>query len=132
MTPKRIVRTLPMALVLAIILHCIELAIGVGIWIALDRRAAASVAGKIGTDASWSSIESYIAEQFTIGTSRAQLLEQAAMIGVFRIRPFFIGPQYCEAYYFLLGPFLTNRAGPWSICFDDDDIVTSVERFYFQ
>jgi hypothetical protein len=132
MTQNCTLRALPIAVVLAIVLHCIELAIGVGIWMALDRRAVASVADKLGTDASWSSIESYIAEQFTIGTSRTVVLEQAAKLGVFRIRPYFIGPQYCETYYFMLGPFQTNRAGPWNICFDDDEFVTRAERFYYQ
>jgi hypothetical protein len=132
MTEERTPRALPMALIIVIVAHCLELAIGTSIWFVLDGRARTSIASKLGTEPTWDSVETYIADQFTIGTPRMQLLERAAEIGVFRIKPFFIGAQYCETYYFKLGPFWADRAGPWNVCFDDEGIVTRVERYYFQ
>jgi hypothetical protein len=132
MRSNRIVRALPIAVGSVLVIHLLELAIGIGVWLALDRSAQASVANRLGTEVSWSAIEDHIASQFQIGVARPNILEAAAKIGAFRIRPFRLGNQYCEAYYFKIGPFYTDRAGPWSLCFNDDEVVTSVERYWYQ
>ena len=115
-----------------VVVHLLELLIGVSAWFILDWRAQTSIASKLDVEASWSAIENHISDRFRVGEARTKILEEAAKVGVYRIRPFFLGSQYCETYYFRIGPFQSDRAGPWNLCFDVNGLVTEVERYWYR
>jgi hypothetical protein len=132
MTVRKIATKLLILLVFLVMVNFIEALCFGGAWLVLDLKARKSIAEKLDIEADWSSFESYIQTSFEPGMSRKEVLKRAETISPFVINPFFIGDEYCEAFYFTVGPFRTSRGGRWDICYNENDVVIHIELYRSQ
>lgn len=127
-TPQLILR----CVVLIIALHVAEVVIALGGWYALTLHSQALVANKLGIGSSLAEFNRYVETHITVGMSRKEVITQAELIGPFRTKPFFLSDEYCETYYFNVGPLSTTLGLPWWVCYDDSDHVISVQPAGYQ
>jgi hypothetical protein len=113
-------------LILLVVVHLVEVLMIGSIWYMLDLQARKSIAVELNIEPDWASLDKYIETHFKVGMSRIEILRQAEKIGAYTIEPLFIGDQYCEKFFFNVGPFYIARGSIWWICYDKNDVVTSV------
>lgn len=116
-------------LILLSIVHIMEVLVIGGTWYMLDLQARKSIAVELNIESDWVSLDKHVETHFTVGMSRIEILRQAEKVGAYTIQPFFIGDQYCEKFFFNVGPFHIARGSIWWICYDKYGVVTSVWKY---
>jgi hypothetical protein len=119
-------------LILLGLLNVIEIGfLGLGYYL-LDLQARSNISTRLGIEPNWDSLRYYIPDHITVGMSRIDVIEESEKIGAFVIVPVIIHVKYCEDYIYNVGPLHSSRGGRWDICYDNNDIVTSVEEFLYR
>jgi hypothetical protein len=125
---SRLQKLLPLLMIFDLVQVLFVGGIWSGIWYKNDLDARKEIAERLQIEPSWQSLEYYIETHFVGGMTRADIVKQAEEIGYENINIYFLGEIYCEVYSFSVGPFSSPRGGRWSICYDEDENVISIER----
>jgi hypothetical protein len=105
--------------------------LGLGYYL-LDLQARSNISSRLGIESNWDSLRSYIPEHIKVGMNRIDVIRESENIGAFVIVPVIINVKYCEDYIYNVGPLHSSRGGRWDICYDNNNIVTSVEEFLYR
>ena len=119
-------------LILLVLLNSLELGCLALGYYWLDLKARTDLSTKLGIEPNWDSFSKYIPEHIKPGMTRIEVLQEAEKIGPYQIDPFIIEVKYCEAFYFYVGPLRSSRGGRWDVCYNQNFIVTSVEKYWWQ
>lgn len=107
-------------------IHLTEVILFAGIWSVMGWQARVELAQKLGIGQEAGSLEQYVASHFLAGMSRRDVIESADRVGPYNVKPFYMSDQYCETLTFTAGPLGTPLGGRWVICYNKNDVTTSV------
>jgi hypothetical protein len=114
-----------------VILFAVVVLIG-AVYFAADYAARLSLARRLDIEPSWSSFSGYFETHFEVGMKRKDVVDAAIMTNGYYVIPQYLGDErYCDLFIFTVGPFGAERGGRWAVCYDENDIVISVDHLLY-
>lgn len=113
-------------------MHIAVVVLVAGVWYAIGIQAQTEMSERLGIGTSLLDFNTYIYDNFKPGLTRRQVIELANRIGVFKTQPLYIGDEYCEIFFFQIGPFQKPVGSHPTVCYDDSGKIISVTSADFQ
>ena len=106
--------------------NVLEMVLIGALWLGVGWNARLALARKLDLQGGPAGLESYVVQHLVAGMSRQDVITLSGTIGQFSVTPYYRGEDYCETLAFYEGPFNTRSGEPWSLCYDNSNMLISV------